>query len=64
MNGSRFFIIYTPAPELDGQYTVFGQVIAGMDVLAKLTPRNPSDPNAGNPLPAGSKIISVTITEK
>ncbi len=64
MNGSRFFIIYTPASELNGKYTVFGQVIAGMDVLVKLTPRDASDPNAPNPLPEGSKIISVTITEK
>jgi len=28
---SQFFICFKPAPFLDGQYTVWGQVIAGMD---------------------------------
>ena len=28
---SQFFICFAPAPFLDGQYTIFGQVIAGMD---------------------------------
>lgn len=35
--GSQFFITLAPAPELDGQYTLFGQVIDGLDVLANLT---------------------------
>ncbi|RCH83141.1 Peptidyl-prolyl cis-trans isomerase cyp8 [Rhizopus stolonifer] len=35
-NSSQFFITYGPAPQLDGQHTVFGKVVGGMDVLAKL----------------------------
>ncbi len=31
--GSQFYICYGPTPHLDGQYTVFGQVIEGLDVL-------------------------------
>jgi len=34
--GSQFFICFAPAPSLDGQYTVFGHVLQGMDVLEKL----------------------------
>ena len=34
--GSQFFICVTDQPALDGQYTVFGQVISGMDVVRKL----------------------------
>jgi peptidylprolyl isomerase len=30
---SQFFIMFAPAPHLDGQYTVVGQVIQGMEVV-------------------------------
>lgn len=60
-NGSQFFITYGPATNLDGGYTIFGEVTAGMDVAQKLTPRDPS--KAGE-LPEGDKILSVTIEVK
>ena len=31
--GCQFFICLAPAPELDGQYAIFGQVVTGMDVV-------------------------------
>lgn len=31
--GSQFYVCLAPAPHLDGSYTVFGQVIDGMDVV-------------------------------
>ncbi len=33
---SQFFIMFEPAPHLDGQYTVVGQVTSGMDVVDKI----------------------------
>lgn len=60
-NGSQFFITFAPAPHLDGSYTIFGQVISGLNVAENLTPR---DPDQGISLPPGDKIISITIEEK
>lgn len=60
-NGSQFFITMIPAPTLDGAYTLFGQVISGMDVLSSLAPR---DSQAGSTLPPGDQLISVTIEER
>ena len=60
-NGSQFFITYAPAPNLDGSYTIFGQVLSGLDVAEKLTPR---DPSQGATLQPGDKILSVDIEEK
>ncbi len=60
-NGSQFFITYRAAPELDGDFTIFGRVIEGMEVAESLTPRNP-DQNAS--LPPGDRIITITVLEQ
>lgn len=60
-NGSQFFITFAPAAHLNGSYTIFGQVISGMDVVEQLTPR---DPSLGGILPPGDSILNVTIEEK
>jgi len=59
-NGSQFFITFGPQPSLDGGYTIFGQVISGMDVVNGLRRR---DPNQNPPYP-GDAIQTVTIQEK
>ena len=35
-SGSQFYICLEPQPSLDGQYTVFGGVISGMDVVDQI----------------------------
>jgi cyclophilin family peptidyl-prolyl cis-trans isomerase len=58
VNGSQFFITYGALTNLDGRYTVLGEVIEGMDVVQKLAV-TPMDAE-GNLAP-GTKIIKVTI---
>ena len=36
-NDSQFFIVKKDSPVLDGEYTYFGRVISGMDVVNRLT---------------------------
>ena len=60
-SGSQFFITYAPTTKYNGQYTIFGQVLSGMEVLKQLTPR---DPQPGTDLPPGDKLINVTVEEK
>lgn len=59
-NGSQFFITLAPAEQLNGQYTIFGEVILGMDVVESLTPRDPAQANG---LPPGDQILDVSIEE-
>ena len=49
-SGSQFYICLKPMPNLDGQYTVFGHVLEGMDVLQTMSAQesdtndNPTEP--------------------
>ena len=51
--GSQFFITHSPQPHLDARYTVFGRVVAGMDVVDRLVQwdvvRNVTDPGRREP---------------
>jgi|WetSurMetagenome_2_1015567.scaffolds.fasta_scaffold48676_3 cyclophilin family peptidyl-prolyl cis-trans isomerase/protein-disulfide isomerase len=58
VNGSQLFITYGALTNLDGRYTVLGEVIEGMDVVQKLAV-TPMDAN-GNLAP-GTRITKVTI---
>ena len=33
---SQFFIMFAPAPSLDGQYTIFGEVVDGMELIDQI----------------------------
>jgi cyclophilin family peptidyl-prolyl cis-trans isomerase len=60
-SGSQFYIALQALPQLDGQYTVFGYVTAGMDVVAKIG-ATPTDPT--NDMPLKDVLINkITIKE-
>ncbi|MBO6893167.1 MAG: peptidylprolyl isomerase [Roseibium sp.] len=50
---SQFFICFTDAPWLDGQYTVWGQVIDGMDNVDKI--------KRGEPVVDPDNIVSIKV---
>jgi peptidylprolyl isomerase len=55
--GSQFFITLTDQTQLNGEFTSFGKVVGGMDVLLSLTPRDPPSED----LPPGDKVLSIDI---
>ncbi|MCX7392301.1 MAG: peptidylprolyl isomerase, partial [Planctomycetia bacterium] len=58
--GSQFFLTFGATEHLDGKHTVFGRVIEGADVLAKL------ERTQGNRQSGGSldKILKAEIVRK
>jgi len=59
-NGSQFFITFGPAESLNGSYTIFGQVMDGMEVVNSITYRDPQQ----NPTFEGDKIRTITISHE
>ncbi|MGD0899863.1 MAG: peptidylprolyl isomerase [Thermoguttaceae bacterium] len=58
--GSQFFLMFVPNKDLDGKYTVFGRMIKGFDVLAKIKRINPDEPHGETP----DKILEAKIVRK
>ncbi|HEX6071853.1 MAG TPA: peptidylprolyl isomerase [Sphingomicrobium sp.] len=40
---SQFFIMFVPNASLDGNYTIFGRVISGMDAVDRIAPGEPPE---------------------
>jgi peptidylprolyl isomerase len=57
---SQFFIMFEPYDLSEYDYTIFGQVISGMDTVNSLTRRDPQQ----NLTFQGDAVDSVTIIEK
>jgi peptidylprolyl isomerase len=55
---SQFFITFADANFLNGQYTVFGEVVQGMDVVDKI---KKGDKAANGTVTAPDKIVSMRL---
>jgi peptidylprolyl isomerase len=56
---SQFFIMFGEAPSLNGQYTVIGEVVSGMDVVDKLKKAAPGAP--GGAVADPDKMLKVQV---
>ena len=60
--GSQFFIVLKDSNFLDGQYTVFGRVISGMDIVDKIASLKTDSSDA--PVDTETaKMIKVTVSD-
>jgi peptidylprolyl isomerase len=50
---SQFFIMYGETPSLNGQYTVIGQIVSGMEFVDKI--------KKGEPVPNPDKILKMQV---
>ncbi|MDT7042324.1 peptidylprolyl isomerase [Candidatus Nitronereus thalassa] len=57
--GSQFFIMVAKSPHLDGQYTVFGEVVKGIEVADKIV----SQPRDRRDMPLERIEITVEVME-
>jgi peptidylprolyl isomerase len=56
---SQFFIMFADGGSLDGQYTVIGEVVQGMDVVDKLKKAPPGSP--GGAVTDPDKMVKVQV---
>src|ERR1700734_476164 len=56
---AQFFFMFGDAPSLNGQYTVIGEVVSGMDVIDKLKKAPPGSP--GGEVTDPDKMVKVQV---
>ena len=53
----QFYIMFAPAPHLDGQYTIWGQVVSGMEFVDQIKSGSGGGGTVTNP----DKIVTVRV---
>jgi peptidylprolyl isomerase len=59
--GGQFFITVSSAEHLNGAFTIFGEVVSGMDVAQSLTPR---DPQTAPPDQRGDALETIVVRQE
>lgn len=60
----QFFVMFTPAPQLDGKYTVFGRVTKGMDVVSSFRRTGPEVSETGKETAPPDRILSARVLNR
>lgn len=60
---SQFFIMHKNSPHLDGQYSAFGRVVEGQDVVDKIA-TGPSERGSGSVDPDNAVVLKTVKIEK
>ena len=55
---SQFFIMFAPAPSLDGQYTIWGRVVGGMETVDQI---KRGDPARNGQVQQPDKVLRATM---
>ena len=55
---SQFFIMFAPAPSLDGQYTIWGRVVGGMETVDQI---KRGDPARNGQVQQPDKVLRATV---
>jgi len=58
-NGSQFYACLKPTPKLDGQFTVFGEILEGLDLLDYIS----NQPTNSNDFPLPKIVIKSIVLE-
>lgn len=55
---SQFFIMFAPAPSLDGKYTIWGEVVSGMEHVDRI---KKGDPAKNGTVPNPDRIVRIRV---
>lgn len=54
---SQFFLMHQDSPSLDGQYSAFGKIVKGIEVVDEIVKTGPADPSANGSVPPAKAIL-------
>lgn len=60
--GSQFFIMHSDYSSLDGQYSAFGKVVEGLDVVDEIVKTGPTDRTKNGSVPPKSAVEVTKVT--
>jgi peptidyl-prolyl cis-trans isomerase B (cyclophilin B) len=63
-DGSQFFITFAAAPHLDGKYTLFGEVVSGMEAVQALEARAGDNEKPTERLTIARAFVTVEVAPK